>query len=213
MEFSNRNVQSPAAASGAPSAAGSPSGKKRRGESEGTMLSRYGVLAAVFAVVILLVGVIALTFTSNNSGKTESKYVESSKLQAVFLNTGQVYFGNIKTLTSKYFVVTNIYYLQTSSGANSTTAAAANTSVSLVKLGCELHEPYDQMVINRDQVTFWENLADGGQVAQAVKTFQKQNPSGQKCADQSSSAGTNSVNTTQNAGSSSTAPATGTTKP
>jgi hypothetical protein len=68
-----------------------------------------------------------------------------------------------------------------------------------VKLGCELHEPLDQMVINRDQITFWENLGDNGQVAKAVSTFEKQNPNGQKCADQSSSASTNSGNTTQNA--------------
>ena len=124
----------------------------------------------------------------------------ASSLQAVFLNTGQVYFGNIKTLNNKYFVLSNIYYLQTS-GGNTAAAANANTSVSLVKLGCELHEPYDQMVINRDQVTFWENLQDNGQVATAVSTFKKQNPDGQKCADQSSSAGTDSVNSTQNAGS------------
>ncbi len=78
-------------------------------------------------------------------------------------------------------------------------APIAGSNITLVKLGCELHEPYDQMVINSDQVTFWENLQDGGQVAKAVKTFQQQNPNGQKCADQSSSASTNSANNAQNA--------------
>ncbi len=38
--------------------------------------------------------------------------MDTNKLQAVFLNTGQVYFGHIKSLNDKYFVVTNIYYLQ-----------------------------------------------------------------------------------------------------
>lgn len=75
----------------------------------------------------------------------------------------------------------------------------ANPNVTLVKLGCELHEPFDKMVINRDQVTFWENLQDSGQVAEAVKTFKQQNPNGQKCADQSTSSSTNSTNATQNA--------------
>lgn len=56
------------------------------------------------------------------------------------------------------------------------------------------------MVINRDQVTFWENLQTSGQVATAVATFEKQNPDGQKCADQSSAAGTETGNATQNAG-------------
>jgi hypothetical protein len=50
------------------------------------------------------------------------------------------------------------------------------------------------MVVNRDQVTFWENLQDSGQVAKAVNTFIKQNPTGQKCVDQSSSSNNNSNN-------------------
>ena len=91
-------------------------------------------------------------------------------------------------------------------------AANANTSVSLVKLGCELHSPFDQMVINRSQVTFWENLQDSGQVAKAVKSFQDKNPSGQKCSDTASNASTtNNVQGSTNAAGS-TAPAT-TTKP
>ncbi|HSX31953.1 MAG TPA: hypothetical protein VLF43_01725 [Candidatus Saccharimonadales bacterium] len=196
MDFSNRNAQA-APAPAAPAAG--PSGGGKKNKASGKDWGRIGGFVAVVAVAILLVATIVAVSTSSSSIPKEEKYVDSTKLQAVFLNTGQVYFGKIKQLNSKYFVVSNIYYLQTSGGAASGTAAAANTSVSLVKLGCELHEPYDQMVINRDQVTFWENLQDNGQVAQAVKTFVKQNPSGQKCADQSSSAGTNSSNKVQSA--------------
>jgi hypothetical protein len=155
-------------------------------------------------VIVLLVAVVAYIGFSNST-PSESKYVDSSRLQAVFLNTGQVYFGNIKTLNDKYFVVTNIYYLQTSSNGSSS-SDSSNTSVTLVKLGCELHEPYDQMVINRDQVTFWENLQAGGQVAKAVSTFQKDNPNGQKCTDQSSSSSNNSANSVQNAATPTPAP-------
>jgi hypothetical protein len=206
MDFSNRNAQPQTTAPGAQSsAAGNPgSGGKKSKRNRGEMWRIGNVVLA--AVIVLLIGaVILLIAAGGNNTKAEAKLVDSNKLQAVFLNTGQVYFGNIKTLNNKYFVVTNIYYLQTSgSNASGASDAKANTSVSLVKLGCELHEPYDQMVINRDQVTFWENLQDNGQVAKAVQTFQKQNPSGQKCADQSSSASTNSSNSAQSAGSSST---------
>jgi hypothetical protein len=101
-------------------------------------------------------------------------------------------------------VLTNIYYLQTANGGTASQSTASNSNVTLVKLGCELHEPYDKMIINPAQITFWENLQDNGQVAKAVQTFEKQNPQGQKCADQSSSSSTNSSSTTQNAGSSNT---------
>lgn len=202
MEFSNRNVQPQAAAPGAPNAAGAPSHNKR-GRGDNGKWTRIGTVALVAAVVILL---IALVFSVSFSGvKSEDSYVDSGKLQAVFLNTGQVYFGNVKALNSKYVVLTNIYYLQTTGSGSSATSSSSNsnTGITLVKLGCELHEPYDQMVINRSQVTFWENLQDGGQVAKAVKTFEQQNPNGQKCADQSSSASTTSGSSAQNAGSSS----------
>jgi hypothetical protein len=207
MDFSNRNVQSQAATPSAQAPASGSPANNRRNKADGGKWGRIGVFALVLAVVVLLVAVISLAAFGNNNNKTEDQYVDTTKLQAVFLNTGQVYFGHITTLNSKYFVVTNIYYLQTSGGSSAAGASTANTSVSLVKLGCELHEPYDKMIINSSQVTFWENLQGGGQVAKAVSTFQKQNPNGQKCADQSSSSSSTS-NSVQSAGNNSTTPAT-----
>jgi hypothetical protein len=211
MDFSNRGVQPHSAAPGArnsePASSPGPSssslsssnGKKgkRRNKGEGW---RIITVAIVAAIAILIAAIIALIVTG--SPKSESKYVDTNKLQAVFLNTGQVYFGHIKNLNDKYFVVTDIYYLQATNSGNNNNGGGnnnGNNGITLVKLGCELHEPYDQMVINSDQVTFWENLQSGGQVAKAVKKFQDQNPNGQKCADQSSSASTNSANNAQNA--------------
>ncbi len=213
MDFSNRNVQPQAAAPGAQTTAAgnaSPGNNKKVKSADKSEWFRITTVVLVAAIVVLIGAVIAVTTLAGKEVKPEDKFVDSSKLQAVFLNTGQVYFGNIKTLNSKYFVVSNIYYLQTSNAAAGSTSTA-NTSVSLVKLGCELHEPLDQMVINRDQVTFWENLGDNGQVAKAVSTFKKQNPGGQKCADQStsSSSTSNSVQSagSNNGGSGSTTPA------
>jgi hypothetical protein len=201
MDFTNRSAHPQSAAQGAPSVAGaSAAGSHKRGSSNDGKWGRIGVVAAVAAVVILLLGVIVFAAAAD-APKAENKYVDNSKLQAVFLNTGQVYFGNVKSLNASYLVLSNIYYLQTS-GSGSTAAATSTSSsnVSLVKLGCELHEPFDQMVINRDQVTFWENLQSDGQVAKAVVAFEKQNPDGQKCSDQSSAASTTSGSNTQNAG-------------
>ena len=199
MDFSNRNVQPQAAAPGAQNTAAGNFNKKntKRGSDRGKA-ARIITVVLVAVVAILIAAVIAVVVSSDDNAKAESTYVDSSKLQAVFLNTGQVYFGQIKSLNNDYLVLSDIYYLQTANSGAS--GSNANSNVTLVKLGCELHEPYDQMVINSDQVTFWENLQDNGQVAKAVSTFQKQNPNGQKCADQSSSASTNSSNNAQNAG-------------
>ncbi|HXE10291.1 MAG TPA: hypothetical protein VN554_02595 [Verrucomicrobiae bacterium] len=200
MDLSNRNTQ-PQPVAPAPHTAAAPGGpsagrKESRRRGDKSKWSRV-VYVAIVAAIALIIGAVAIIAGSSN--KPESEYVNTGKLQAVFLNTGQVYFGHVKSLNDKYFRVTDIYYLQASNNGSSSSSTSANSNVTLVKLGCELHEPYDQMIINSDQVTFWENLQDNGQVAKAVATFEKQNPQGQKCADQSSSASTNSSSSTQNA--------------
>ncbi len=167
MDFQGRSTQPQNVAPSAPSI------KK----SSGKDLPKISFVSLAGLVAVLLVSVIA--FMALGGGNNEKKYVDSSKYQAVFLQTGQVYFGKVTDLNASRIVLNNIYYLQTSS----TTTTTANSSVSLVKLGCELHQPYDEMVINRSQVTFWENLQDNGQVAKAVASFIKANPNGQKCTD------------------------------
>jgi hypothetical protein len=213
MDISNRNPQS-AGTSGhttnhgpATDRANSNSGNNNKPVNKSAYAwYRVGVMAAVLAVAVILVGLSLLIYSNTNDTKdTESSYIKTSKLQAVFLNTGQVYFGNINTLNNNFLVLSNIFYLQTTSSGSSTTATSASSSasnVTLVKLGCELHMPYDQMIINRSQVTFWENLQSNGQVAKAVISYEQQHPNGQQCTDQSSSSGSTS-SSVQNAGSTS----------
>jgi hypothetical protein len=197
MDFTNRSPQTVPSPGPHPQVAGPASkqfGKKHRKYN----WNHIGVIASLFCVVVLLVGIILLIYSNNNNTKdTESSYIYSNRLQAVFLNTGQVYFGNISVLNNNFVVLAHIFYLQTSSNSSSTTSSSSNNNVSLVKLGCELHMPYDQMVINRTQVTFWENLQPGGQVAKAVSTWDNEHPNGQQCSDQSSSSSTNSGSTVQ----------------
>jgi len=198
MDFPTNRSTQPQTVAPAGHVGSTPQVGKKSGHSDGNKWYKVGAMTMLCVVAVLLLTVVVFV-SNNNGGKPENNFVNTGKLQAVFLNTGQVYFGNIKTLNDKYFVLSNIYYLQTSNGSSSS-SAAANTSVSLVKLGCELHAPYDQMVISSSQVTFWENLQSDGQVAQAVHKFEAANPNGQKCADQSTSSGATS-NSVQSAGS------------
>ena len=166
-------------------------------------LIKWATMVLGGVVVLLIVAVIlAIAFSAP---KSQSGYVLPNKLQAVFLNTGQVYFGNIKEINPQFIVLNNIYYLQTNSSSSSSSTSSSNNNVSLVKLGCELHAPYDQMVINMTEVTFWENLQSTGQVAKAVAQYQKEYPHGQTCSDQSSSSGS-TTNTVQNAPANSSKP-------
>jgi len=162
---------------------------------------RFASVALLFSATILVVALLAyLAFGGNGGG--QSKNIDKSKLQAVFLNGGQVYFGKIQSLNEKYLTMSDIYYLRVNQQVqpNQEQAQTSANDISLVKLGCELHGPQDKMVINNDQVIFWENLKDDGQVAKAVAEYVKQNPQGQKCDQQPAQSNTNngSTNNTTN---------------
>lgn len=186
-----------------------PGNQKKRGKfgrikPSGALNITYVFL--LFSVTIVLVGALmALVLFKNTS--QEERFVDQGKYQAIFLNNGQVYFGKIGDLNKDFLTMGDIYYLRVNQQVQpDQKAAAAQNDVSLVKLGCELHGPQDSMVINRDQITFWENLKDDGQVAKAVAEYKKENPNGQNCEQQAKNQ-TPAANSESNAGSSSTEPA------
>ncbi|MGH7156819.1 MAG: hypothetical protein ACREGG_01780 [Candidatus Saccharimonadales bacterium] len=159
----------------------------------------------VFTFLVALVLLIAigwLIFSGDGTSSSESKQINTSKYQAVFLNGGATsgsvayttYFGHITKLNSNYMILKDVYYLTTSSSTDQ-----SQSNPQLTKLGCQqLHSPYDEMVINRSQVAFWENLQDSGKVVQAIKQFIQQNPNGPNCSatSNSSSSTTNTQSTT-----------------
>ena len=176
-------------------------------------------------LILLFTGtilVVAILFGIYQGGPTESKYVDTSKFQAVFLNGGvsngsviySDYFGHITALNNQFLVLSDVYLI-TSNNSSATNTQTNNSSSSsqlqLIKLGCQqLHAPYDQMIINRSQVSFWENLQNSGQVVKAIIAYQKANPNGPNCSV-STPTTTNSTTTpssTSNSTTNSTTPAT-----
>lgn len=153
----------------------------------------------LFSITALLLAVAIKIFISEPN--KEQSYVDTNQMQAVFLNNGQVYFGDIGELNAEYLTLSNIYYLRVNQQVQPGQQNNSQNGVSLVKLGCELHGPQDQMVINRSEITFWENLKSDGQVAKAVAEYQKQNPNGQDCSQQQQQGGTSNTNATEGAAS------------
>lgn len=183
MEFSQRGVHQnqPASsvAGAAPAASTGGNGRGKKGDLPKWL--KWTSIVLLLSVGVVLVGLV-LSLALSNGDKGEAKYVDTSRYQAVFLNGGQVYFGQIKALNSAYVRINDIYYLRVNQTVQpDQSESQASNDVSLVKLGCELHGPQDEMLVNRDQVVFWENLKDDGQVAKAVAEYKKQNPDGQKC--------------------------------
>jgi hypothetical protein len=188
MDFLNRNPQPNNSRVSTP--AGTPSGESRpkRVPLQPGWIRGLFMALLVSGTTLAVAVVCLLAFT----GPREGRYVNDKLYQAVFLTNGQVYFGKIKGISARYVDLQDIYYLNSTQTTGSTKDANAQDSMSLVKLGCELHGPADQMLVNRDQVTFWENLVTDGKVTKAISQWKQKNPQGQNC-----STTTNSTNQSQ----------------
>ena len=101
-----------------------------------------------------------------------STQIDSAKYQAVFLSSGQVYFGKLTAVDSQYLKLSGVFYIQSQQDAASDEdqiTTQESTGMQLIKLGEEVHGPEDTMVINRDQMLFFENLKSDGKVTQLIR--------------------------------------------
>lgn len=192
---SNQQIVSPTAAGGGHQGGGG----KKKGKLSFPFNNVSTAILLVSAAIVVF-GLIWLLMFSRD--RSEREHVDKDKLQAVFLNGGQVYFGNITSINNKYVRLNNIYYLRVNQQVQpeqEKNGQQPKQDISLVKLGCELHGPEDQMILNQEQVLFWENLKSDGQVTEAVKKFVEANPNGQDCKAQAQQQNNdpNKTNTTE----------------
>ena len=159
-----------------------PGGEKKRLNWRSRTV-RYSVFVILVGSALLMSAV--SLFLARQNLNPEGKHVDTQKYQAIFLtNTrdatleSSVYFGKITGLNNRFVVLRDVFYIQNSSSDSQ----GQSSQLKLIKLGGELHAPEDKMVINRDQVLFWENLKDSGQVVSKIKEY-KANPA---AAEQSS---------------------------
>jgi len=125
------------------------------------------VLLLILAVLLIVWGGYYFWQTKSNSVGNDPA---ASEYYAVFLNSGQVYFGKQLEKNRDEFVLYDVYYLQVSDN----TAATAQEQLtepkfSLVKLGQELHGPTDRLYINLYSVLFYEQLKNDSKVVESIK--------------------------------------------
>lgn len=124
------------------------------------------LMPVVIAVIALglLIGAVRLIWGSSSDGIDHSKY------QAVFLasdNSGNsVYFGKLDRMSDGYYKLTNIYYLLQKSSDTS--------DRELAKLAVAYGSD-DSMVLPREQVLFYQNMADDSKIVQAIKQDNQKN--------------------------------------
>lgn len=134
------------------------------------------LLTLVIGAVIAVVGLATWLLASMNSAAS-APGVDANKYQAVFLNNGQVYFGKLVQVNGQYLKLTKVFYIQDSTtDATSTEKSDEQTTTGdkkLIKLGKEVHGPEDAMIINRDQVTMYENLKSDSEVTKLITQYKE----------------------------------------
>lgn len=146
----------------------SPSPTKKR---PNKLLRTLLFLAIIIAVVfVILYGV--SKYTKVDILKLGKGTV--GRWQSVFLSNGQVYFGHVVKYSKNEIVLRDIYYLQVNRQIQpKQEGQEAQTELTLVKLGNELHGPVDEMRINRFHVLFIEDLKDNSQVVATINDYIK----------------------------------------
>jgi hypothetical protein len=94
---------------------------------------------------------------------------DSNTYQALFLTNGQVYFGKLTAKRSQY-VIRDVFYIQAFDPKKT------EQQIKLVKFGEELHGPEDMIVIERSQVSVWENLKPNSRVIQGILAYKTRGP-------------------------------------
>ncbi len=103
--------------------------------------------------------------------------IDSSKYQAVFFTTGQVYFGKLSNVNANYMQLTGVFYAQT----NTTTSkdntdakaeqAANSNDIQLIPLSEASYGPENKITIAKGQVMFYENLKSDSQAAKLIQQY------------------------------------------
>lgn len=135
--------------------------------------SKWVVVLAVLALLVL--GGLCYWLFGNKGGT--AGLIDTNKYQAVFFTNGQVYFGKLKTVGKDHMVLKDVFYIQASQNSSEnpqqTQNKDSNNNMQLVKLGNEVHGPDNEMVINNDQVLFFENLKKDGKVTKGIDEYNK----------------------------------------
>lgn len=130
----------------------------------------------IIGAIVLVVIVVLLAKFGWDKLENNKQSLNADSYYAVFLTNNQVYFGHLSDVNDQYVTLKNIYYLQLAKPLQSTDSKDTQTlednnksQLTLIKLGKELHGPKDQMTINRDSVTFFEELTGDSKVVQTIQ--------------------------------------------
>ena len=128
-------------------------------------LRRIFVMLLVLIVLIVLVLVVRTQLfragVASLFAPTAAEVIDHGTYQAVFLTSGDVFFGKLQPQGDEWFLLSDVFYL----------SAGEQSAPQLIKRGSEAQGPKEPMIISKDQVRFIENLRDDSEIVALIKKF------------------------------------------
>jgi hypothetical protein len=114
----------------------------------------FGVVGVIVVAVIVGLGITVIRDRASPSDSLASA-IDSSSYQAVFLTNTEIYFGRLTAPGGEFYYLRHVYRL-TVQPAKQKGQPIQRT---LVRITSDVHGPQDEMVINRRQILYVENLS------------------------------------------------------
>jgi hypothetical protein len=126
--------------------------------------SRGGTVRLWVVAGIVLLAAVLVMVGCDQAGSHNAEVKFTTPYQAVLLTNGAVYFGKLQGYGTDNPVLTEVYYV-----VSTTNADTKQVNNMLVKRGKqELHKP-DRMYLNPKQILFVEPVGTDSRVAQLIK--------------------------------------------
>jgi hypothetical protein len=126
---------------------------------------------AKWSQILVVLAILLLFVTLSTFAIVKISYVmpgiQQNKYQAVFLDDGKVFFGDLVNRDGEYVMLENAYYTKS---ANAGSDDGSQTA--LIKVGSESYGPDNSLMISRSKIQFWQNLREDSQVSKAIEAKQ-----------------------------------------
>jgi hypothetical protein len=133
-------------------------------------LTKSGWFLILFLLFAIMIFVLLFSCKQKDVKVAFDDY--QSKWQMISLTSGEVYFGEVFKEDEFYLSLRNIYYLKEKGGLHQSSGVSQKEDFSLIKFGREIHQPFDQMRINRQQVLYIEDLKKESKIIQAIMDYE-----------------------------------------
>jgi len=102
---------------------------------------------------------------NKDSVKTDPKVESSSAFWAVYLDSGQIFYGKKGKQNNNYVTMEDVFYYQP--GVRS----ANSENIRIIKVGTEIHQPQDYVYVNKQHIERQEQLSSDSKVVKAIEQY------------------------------------------